>query len=170
MKVIFISGKYRDIDWDAVERNIQKAKDAAVALAKQGWMFYCPHTHTAHMEDLYDEQIWVNGNLEMLKRCDAIYVLDNWESSEGAKCEIEFARTIKRGKEQIPMPVYYQDSGLPTPSGGIIKQHHCQGEICWEYDWEDRIKTCIYCGYRENMEKPLTNNVHSFPHQFARIK
>jgi hypothetical protein len=99
MKVVFISGKYRDKDWYRIDLNIQKAKIAAIDLWKRGFVVICPHLNTAHFDGLCDDNVWLTGDLEILKRCDVIYMLKNWEDSEGAKAELELA--IKLGLEII---------------------------------------------------------------------
>jgi len=165
MKVIFISGKYRDIDKEAVDRNIEKAKEASIQLWGLGWASFCPQLNTAHFDGLCDDKVWLQGDLEIVDRLragqDAIFALDNWETSEGAKQEIEFAKT--KG-----LTIYYEVMGYPTPSGGILKKHHCKDFFWVKNDlYNERI--CSKCGVVQEV-KPITTNPHSFPHQFARIK
>jgi len=47
-----------------------------------------------------EENIWLNGDLEMVGRCDAVIVCPGWEESHGTKGEIAFA-------ESHNIPVYY---------------------------------------------------------------
>jgi hypothetical protein len=90
MKVIFISGKYRgDID-----TNIETAKKAAIKLWQAGYAVICPHLNTAHFDGLCPDSVWLAGDLEIMKRCDAIYLLSNWIESEGAIKEAEIARQM----------------------------------------------------------------------------
>jgi hypothetical protein len=95
MKVIFISGPYRG----NISNNIQHARMAAIKLWKEGWAVICPHMNTAHFDGLCPDETWLKGDLEILKRCDAIYVLKGWNESIGTKKEIE--RAINWGKEII---------------------------------------------------------------------
>ena len=107
MKVIYVAGKYRSTtEWGLVQ-NIRQAESAALELWRQGWAVICPHKNTAHfgglMKDAEDDhQLWLRGDLEILKRCDAIFMLANWVNSKGAQLELEEAR--KRGLE-----IYYEN-------------------------------------------------------------
>lgn len=99
MKVIYVSGKYTaDSEWGLVQ-NIRLAEDAALKLWGKGWAVICPHKNTAHFGGCNSgwDNIWLNGDLEILRRCDAIYMLKDWECSYGA-CE-EFKLAKKLGLE-----------------------------------------------------------------------
>jgi hypothetical protein len=39
------------------------------------------------------EEVFMNGGLEMLRRCDLIVLVDGWQASEGTAREIEVARS-----------------------------------------------------------------------------
>ena len=93
MKLVFISGKYRS----DVDTNIENAKRASIELWKQGYAVICPHLNTAHFDGLCPDEVWLEGDLEILKRCDVIYMLKGWEKSTGAVAEYRLA--YKLGKE-----------------------------------------------------------------------
>ena len=96
MEVIFVSGKYRGkTEWE-VKQNIYHAEKRARMLWMNGFAVVCPHLNTAFLGGS-DDSIWLEGDLEILKRCDAIYMLDGWEDSEGARKELGLA--IKLGKK-----------------------------------------------------------------------
>jgi len=96
MKVIFISGKYRDTgEWGLVE-NIRKAEAAAINLWQHGWVVICPHKNTAHFGGLCDDDVWLKGDIELLKRSDAIYMLKNWRDSIGAQEEYRIAQELDK--------------------------------------------------------------------------
>jgi len=60
----------------------------------------CPHLNTAFMGRGDDRQ-WLDGDLEILRRCDAIYMLNGWRDSAGALAELDEAH---RGH----LTVYYE--------------------------------------------------------------
>lgn len=92
MEVIYIAGKYRsDTEWGLVE-NIRLAEEAAIKLWRQGYAVICPHKNTAHFGGLCDDKVWLEGSIEILKRCDAIYMLPNWRDSVGACAELKIAQ------------------------------------------------------------------------------
>lgn len=96
MKLIFVSGKYRaKSEWE-LEQNIRHAQDAALRLWQQGYAVICPHLNSARFGGACHDSVWLEGDLEMLKRCDAIYMLTNWQESEGAKQEIKLAKSLNK--------------------------------------------------------------------------
>lgn len=99
--IVFISGKYRGNSWQEIDQNIQHARQAAIRLWQKGYIVICPHLNTAHFDGYCTDDVWLNGDLEILKRCDAIYLLSNWRDSEGAKTEKELA-------EKIGLKILYQ--------------------------------------------------------------
>ncbi len=97
MKIIYVAGAYRaKTEWGLIQ-NIRKAEQAAIKLWQEGWAVICPHKNTAHFGGLCPDNTWLDGDLEMLKRCDAIYMLRGWEKSKGATAEHQLA--IKMGLE-----------------------------------------------------------------------
>jgi nucleoside 2-deoxyribosyltransferase len=88
--LIYISGKYSD---GIIIKNIEKAEAAAVRLMRAGFDVICPHKNTSgyeKYEDIPYEQ-YIEMDLNILERCDGIYMLDNWRESKGAKTEFEYA-------------------------------------------------------------------------------
>ena len=85
----------------------------SVNLIKAGFHVITPHKNTAGYEKYEDENLtyetWLKMDLDIISRCDAIYVMVNSENSQGAKKEIEFARAMG-------MPVIYE---AEHPSGGF---------------------------------------------------
>ena len=99
MKIIYIAGAYRNqTEWGLVE-NIRHAESEAIKLWQEGWAVICPHKNTAHFGGLCPDDTWLEGDLEILKRCDAVYFLSNWQESEGAEAEYNLA--VKLNKELL---------------------------------------------------------------------
>lgn len=90
-KVIYVAGPYRaDSEWQVVQ-NIRRAEEAAMKLWRAGWVVICPHKNTAFFGGYLLEEVILQGDLELLRRCDAIFMVEGWESSLGAKRECGFA-------------------------------------------------------------------------------
>jgi len=78
--------------------NIIHARSAALKLWNEGWAVICPHTNSMFMGSLLGgDEKFIEGDLEIVKRCDTIYMLSGWEGSMGARRELAEAR--KHGLE-----------------------------------------------------------------------
>ena len=90
-KLVFIAGPYRG----NTKMNIENAEIKSIKLIKQGFDVITPHKNTAGYEKYEDEEIthktWLEMGLNLLSRCDAIYVMRNSQNSKGTQAEIAFA-------------------------------------------------------------------------------
>ena len=95
MKLIYIAGPYRaSTRWNE-ERNVRDAEKVAHAVVAIGGMPVCPHSNTRHyFSDLQSPEWWLAATLELMRRCDAVYLMRGWTSSEGAKGEDAEARRL----------------------------------------------------------------------------
>ena len=115
MKVIYVAGPFRGkTAWD-VECNIRRAEELALAVSRVGAMPMCPHTNTRFFNG--EGQFWLDGTMELLRRCDAVVLTHDWERSSGARAEVAEA-------ERIGLPVFLGAAELndwlqltPGPSG-----------------------------------------------------
>ena len=106
MKLIYVAGKYTtgsDIDSAAINRNIEHAELASVRLMGLGHNVFTPHKNFAYYEKYENEddpdnpfgwQFWMDRCMDMLQRCDAIYMLKGWEDSTGATQEHKYAKEL----------------------------------------------------------------------------
>jgi len=96
MKLVYLAGPYRGrSEWD-VHTNIQQAEWYAAEITKRRGDLFCvtPHKNTAYMGGLQPDKYFLDGTLELLRRCDYIYLLPNWETSAGAVAEEKEARRL----------------------------------------------------------------------------
>lgn len=100
MKIIYVAGKFRAPNAWETELNIRKAEEVAIQIWKAGAACICPHTNTRFFDGAVPNDVFLEGDLDILDRCDAIFMLDNWRDSDGAVGEHMLA-CIK------PMPVLY---------------------------------------------------------------
>jgi len=90
MKLIYIAGSYSG----DITKNVRKAIDTAEEIIKIGFAVYVPHL--SHLWDLmspHDYSFWIKNDNEILKVCDALFVID--VQSNGIKREIELAEKYK---------------------------------------------------------------------------
>ena len=95
MKLIYVAGPYSAPTESGVFDNIMRARAKGLELWKLGYGVITPHMNTAFMGLTYEEVM--PGDLEILSRCDAIYLLKGWRQSKGAVRE--WKRALTRGLE-----------------------------------------------------------------------
>lgn len=98
MKIIYIAGPYMGQTHDGksyyeISRNILEAREWAKRVIEVGGFPFTPHMNSEHFELDVEKSAdwWRESDLEMLRRCDAIFLTPGWERSKGAKMEREFA-------------------------------------------------------------------------------
>lgn len=104
MRVIYIAGPFRAINphtgksdaW-RVQQNVMMAMTLALEVWKSGAVAICPHSNTMFFQDAHGvfDQVWLDGDLELLHRSDAVLLTPDWQRSRGATAEREYA--IKLG-------------------------------------------------------------------------
>ncbi|GEM_PF-1334055 len=109
MKIVYISGPVVGNATQTnikatVEKNITEAKKYAETLANNGIGFCCPHVHNVELQNKSVTDIqryYYDLDSEFLIRvADALIAIPGWETSNGAKHEIEIAETLK-------LPIFY---------------------------------------------------------------
>ena len=94
IKVVYVAGAFRAKTQWGIMQNVRKAEDASLKLWKMGFAVICPHTMTQHFQNECPDSVWLDGCLELLKRADAIYLVDGWQASEGSRAELRVARDM----------------------------------------------------------------------------
>lgn len=99
MEIAYISGPYRAKTLWGVKCNIEKAGMVALEYWRKGYAVICPHKNTAFFDGALngygDAEVWIKGDLEMVKRSDVIVMLPGWQKSEGATQEHGYALRYK---------------------------------------------------------------------------
>lgn len=92
-KVVYIAGPYRAANEWNVNLNIRAAEKAALEVWRLGEVALCPHKNTAFFGGAADDSLWLDGDLVLLERSDAVLLVDGWENSSGTIDEVIFAIT-----------------------------------------------------------------------------
>ena len=88
MLLVYIAGPYRADTPHEIHANIERARRYAASVwRKDGWAALCPHMNTAHMDGVCSPERFLEGTMEMMRRCDAVLMMPGWEHSEGARAE-----------------------------------------------------------------------------------
>lgn len=108
MKLIYIAGKYRGCDRFEVAINIAKAARVAASVWVVGGVALCPNTNCVGFDGIVPDDVFLKGDLAILKVCHAALFINDWESSVGAKNEY-----MKAVDFSIPVFKCEQDDQLP---------------------------------------------------------
>jgi hypothetical protein len=109
MKLVYVAGPFRaksayiegHQDMFAVQENIMRAMKLGLEVARIPGLFpVIPHANTMFFTAAAPDAVWLDGDMEMLRRCDAILMTEDWQRSSGARAEHQEA--IERG-----IPIYY---------------------------------------------------------------
>lgn len=96
--VVYVAGAYRGgTAWD-VELNIRRAECCALEILRRGAVALCPHTMYRYFDKSVPDDFVLGGLLQLLERCDAMFVVEGYQDSAGTLKEIEHA-------EQLGIPV-----------------------------------------------------------------
>jgi len=94
MKLVYIAGPFRaDTAWQ-VECNIRKAEELSIMVWRLGAACICPHANTRFFDGAAPDEVWLDGYIEILKRCDAVLLVDGneWRKSRGTRIEVDIAK------------------------------------------------------------------------------
>lgn len=108
IKVVYIAGPYRaDNAWDR-EEHIRTAERLALDVWRLGHAALCPHTNSRFFDGALPDQVFLDGDIAMMLRCDAVLLTADWRKSRGA-CN-ERAIAIEHG-----IPVFESITELAAP-------------------------------------------------------
>lgn len=101
IKVLYLAHPIRDKRgiWYH-NQNIRQAEAIALDLWLMGFAVICPGKNTENFDGAAVDDVWLRGDLEILARCDAVVMAPSWMDSEGARGELDLARSLD-------MPVFF---------------------------------------------------------------
>jgi hypothetical protein len=107
--VVYIAGPFRAKpdplnQWQQWE-NIRASAALALEVWQLGAAALCPHLNTAFFQGAAPDAVWLDGDLELLGRCDAVLMAPRWEFSAGA-CE------ERRIANASGVPIFYDIATL----------------------------------------------------------
>lgn len=96
MKLIYIAGPYTAANAWLVEQNIRRAEEVAASVWLAGMAAICPHANARHMlEGVTTPESALAGTMEMMRRCDAVVLVDGWKRSLGTLAEVAEADRLR---------------------------------------------------------------------------
>lgn len=94
MRVAYIAGPYRPNNGRTVLENVRLAEQVAIKYWRLGYAVICPHKNTEFFDGLCPDNVWLEGDLEIVKRVDVVVAMENYKDSSGAIAEIELAKSM----------------------------------------------------------------------------
>jgi hypothetical protein len=91
MKLLYVAGAYRAKTIYDSSVNIRVAEAVAAELWRRGAAVICPHKNTAFLDGVTSDKNFLDGDLLMLEKCDAVIMLPGWDISKGASGEYNHA-------------------------------------------------------------------------------
>lgn len=87
MRVVYVAGPYRAPSAWEKEQNIRAAEELGLRVWQAGAVALVPHTMNRFYEGAADDEIWLAGARELLRRCDALILVRGWQRSKGTQIE-----------------------------------------------------------------------------------
>jgi hypothetical protein len=120
MKVIYVAGPFRcaseyvpgQQDSWGIQQNVMRAMALALEVWRRGAAAVCPHANTMFYQNAAVDAVWLDGDLAILAKCDAVLMTPDWLLSSGARVERLYA--IERG-----ITVLYNLTDLENYLAGI---------------------------------------------------
>jgi nucleoside 2-deoxyribosyltransferase len=90
--VVYVAGPFRGANSWEMEQNIRRAESLSLEVWRAGFASICPHTNTRFYQGAAPDHVWLDGDLDILAKCDAMLMTIDWERSTGARAEHDFAK------------------------------------------------------------------------------
>jgi len=94
MKVVYIAGPFRGVNAWEIAANVRRAEELSFEVAKLGAMPLCLHKNTENMHGALPDRFFLDGTLQLMRRCDAVVLTEGWERSSGARGQVREAISL----------------------------------------------------------------------------
>ena len=100
--IVYTAGPYKEIKNSqgviviTKKHNLKVARTIAVELWNEGYTVICPHLNTRNFEyyTSLTNKAFVERDLEIVAKVDALVMLPNWSLSKGALKEMDYAESL----------------------------------------------------------------------------
>lgn len=114
----YVAGRFSAANRELVQANIEAAEGLGLFLASHGFYPVIPHSSTGHpgFEKVGSYEFYIEGTLELMRRCDCVVLVPGWESSRGARGEVAEA-------ERLGIPVFIEQGNQLIERLTKLKQY-----------------------------------------------
>lgn len=97
--MIYLASPYYHPDSLVMKTRYLLARQATIGLLSRDIWVYSPIVHNHPLELTREHEFWMRFDLDMLRRCDGLAILDiaGWKESKGVGIEIDIARRLGMG-------------------------------------------------------------------------
>ena len=92
--VCYVAGRFRAPTAWGIAENVRSAERVGLMVANEGGMPLIPHANTSNFHGTCTDGFWLDGTMELLRRCDAVVLVPGHEASSGTRAEIAEANRI----------------------------------------------------------------------------
>lgn len=92
--VAYLAGPYRAKNGRTVRQNIRNAEAIAIKWWRAGFAVICPHLNTAFFDGEADDAVWLEGDLELIRRVDLVIAMHTHQESAGTQDELTLAASL----------------------------------------------------------------------------
>jgi hypothetical protein len=95
MKIVYLAGPLRGKNGWQMELNIRRAEELSLRVWQLGAACICPHSMNRYFFGAlgpHGDQMFLDGDFEIIRRCDAILFTPDWKKSTGARAEHKVAK------------------------------------------------------------------------------
>ncbi len=100
MKVAYLAHPFRAKSYWGIFGNVRRAEVVALALWNMGIAVICPGKNTENFDGAAPDTVWLQGDLEFLRRSDLVVMAPGWKASVGAQTEWDEAT-------RLCIPIFY---------------------------------------------------------------
>lgn len=100
IKLIYIACAFNAPTDFEMQLNVTAARQAGYQIAKLGFYPVMPTVNTSGFQAANNIEFWYEATIELMRRCDAVYVVDGWHNSTCVKGEIKEATLLE-------IPIYF---------------------------------------------------------------
>ena len=132
------------------EQNVRRAEALALKIAELGIATICPHTMARFWFGHVAEDVAIEMDNALLKRCDGLALVEGWQYSKGTKGEIALAHAhhmpvfetldeiVHWAAERVTQPIELPIAFGRCPDGGL-------------HEWDEGKKECRNCGKKRTL-------------------
>lgn len=98
IRMVYVAGKFNG------RTQLERREHVTEAVRCAAWLIHClgdlgaypvvPHGTGEHLYGIGEEPLHYAGTLELMRRCDAVIMVPDWQKSKGAVAEFEEAKRL----------------------------------------------------------------------------